>query len=148
VKYIIVFVLVFALGSFNAACSLKVIILKIKTGVLYPGKFFATGGMPSSHAAFASGLTVGIGLTEGFSSAVFGLSMGLTILTAVDAIGLRKEAGFQAERINQILTEIYQDRHLKPAMVKENLGHTLPEVLAGLVVGAGVAFLINYFFPL
>ncbi len=130
------------------ACSLKVLILKIKTGHFYPGKFFATGGMPSSHSAFASGLTVGIGLSEGFTSSVFGLSMGLTILTAVDAIGLRKEAGFQAERINQILAEIYKERQIKPAMLKENLGHTLPEVIAGLFVGGGVAFLVSYISPL
>ena len=64
--------------------------------------------MPSSHTAFASGLTTSIGVSEGFSSAVFGLALGLTILTAVDATGLRRSAGYQAERINQIVAELYK----------------------------------------
>jgi len=131
-----------------SACFLKVMVLRIKTGKFHFNQFFATGGMPSSHSAFASGLTVSIGLTEGFTSAVFGLSMGLTILTAVDAVGLRQEAGLQAEQINQILSEIYKDKDVKQPKLRETLGHTLPEVLTGLFVGSAIAFLINYIFPL
>jgi uncharacterized protein len=132
-----------ALGWLTA-CVLKVIIFKIRTGTFHFEQFFSTGGMPSSHSAFASCLTVGIGLSEGFSSAVFGLSMGLTILTAVDAVGLRKEAGLQAECINQMLAEIYKDRNVAPVKLRETLGHSLPEVLAGIFVGSTVAFLINF----
>lgn len=136
--------IVTALG-WVTACFLKVVLFKIKTGKFHFERFFSTGGMPSSHSAFASCLTVGIGLSEGFSSAVFGLSMGLTILTAVDAVGLRKEAGLQAEYINQILSDIYKDKPANMPKLRETLGHTLPEVLAGLITGSGVAFLVNYF---
>lgn len=137
--------LVTALGWITA-CSLKVVILKFRTGRFHLEQFFSTGGMPSSHSAFASCLTVGIGLTEGFTSAVFGLAMGLTILTAVDAVGLRKEAGLQAECINQILSEINKDKDVNPIKLRETLGHSLPEVLGGIAVGSGIAFLINYIF--
>ena len=126
------------------ACSLKVVILKFKTGKFHIERFFATGGMPSSHSAFASCLTVGIGFSEGFTSAVFGLAMGLTILTAVDAVGLRQEAGLQAEYINKMLSDIYKDEHVIPDRLKETLGHSFHEVLAGIFVGSSVAFLINY----
>jgi len=125
-----------------SACLLKVGILKFRTGRYQWKRFFGTGGMPSSHTAFASGLTVSIGASEGFTSAVFGLALGLTILTAVDATGLRRAAGFQAERINQMMAELYRGRRIRPPMLKETLGHTLPEVLGGAILGALVAFLL------
>jgi acid phosphatase family membrane protein YuiD len=125
-----------------SACFLKVVILKIRSGAFHWERFFGTGGMPSSHTAFASGLTVGIGASEGFTSAVFGLSLGVTILTAVDATGLRRSAGLQAERVNQIVAELYKFRKTRPPKLKETLGHTFPEVLAGALLGALIAFLL------
>jgi acid phosphatase family membrane protein YuiD len=98
--------------------------------------------MPSSHTAFAAGLTVSIGASEGFTSAVFGLALGFCILTGVDATGLRRSAGLQAERVNQIVAELYKTRKIQPPKLKETLGHTLPEVVAGALVGAAVAFLL------
>jgi acid phosphatase family membrane protein YuiD len=125
-----------------SACFLKVLILKFRTGNFQWARFFGTGGMPSSHTAFASGLTMSIGVSEGFTSAVFGLALGLTILTAVDATGLRRSAGFQAERINHIVAELYKGRRTRPPKLRETLGHTLPEVLAGALVGALVVFFL------
>jgi uncharacterized protein len=138
--------IVTALGWLTA-CFLKILISKLKTGQFHFEKFFATGGMPSSHSAFASALTMGIGISEGFDSAVFGLSLGLTILTAVDAVGLRKEAGLQAECLNQIISEMYKDKQICPEKLRETLGHTLPEVLAGILVGSGTAFAMYYLLP-
>jgi acid phosphatase family membrane protein YuiD len=125
-----------------SACFMKVAILKFRTGSYQWARFFGTGGMPSSHTAFASALTMSIGVSEGFTSAVFGLALGLTILTAVDATGLRRSAGFQAERINQIVAELYKGKKTRPPKLKEHLGHTLPEVLAGALVGAVIVFLL------
>ena len=121
---------------------LKVVLIKLKHGVMDWRRFFGTGGMPSSHAAFIAALTTCVGLSEGYFSAVFGLAVGITILTSVDAAGLRRSAGLQAELLNQIVAELYKDRHMKPPKVKETLGHTLPEVMAGLCVGIGMAFLL------
>jgi acid phosphatase family membrane protein YuiD len=125
-----------------SACFLKVLILRIRKGKFHWERFFGTGGMPSSHMAFASGLTCAVGLSEGFESAVFGLALGLTILTGVDATGLRKNAGLQAERINQIVAELFKDQHVQPKKLRETLGHTTWEVIAGSVVGALVVFLL------
>jgi acid phosphatase family membrane protein YuiD len=129
-------------AAWLSACLLKVILLKLRTGAYHWDRFFGTGGMPSSHTAFAAGLTVSAGVSEGFSSAVCGLALGVTILTAVDATGLRRSAGLQAERINHMMTELYKGRKIHPPRLKETLGHTLPEVLAGASVGAVVAFLL------
>jgi acid phosphatase family membrane protein YuiD len=130
-----------------AADLLKVLIIKWQRGVLDWRRFFGTGGMPSSHTAFAAALTTCIGLSEGFFSAVFGLAAGLTILTAVDACGLRRSAGLQAEVLNKIVAEIYKDKKVKPPKVKETLGHTVAQVLAGAAVGIAVSFLLYPIHP-
>lgn len=121
---------------------LKVLILKFRHGVTDWRRFFGTGGMPSSHTAFIVGLATCIARSEGLQSPVFGLALGLVILTCVDAAGLRRSAGLQAEVLNQIVKDLYQGRDVKPPRVKEMLGHTMSEVLAGAVVGFVVASLL------
>lgn len=121
---------------------LKVVILRVRFGITDWRRFFGTGGMPSSHTAFITALTTCIGLSEGLQSPIFGLALGLSILTAVDAAGLRRSAGLQAEVLNKIVADLYKDRHVKPPKVKETLGHTIPEVLAGVAVGLAVPFLL------
>jgi acid phosphatase family membrane protein YuiD len=66
----------------------------------------------------------------------------MSILTGVDATGLRRSAGFQAERINQIVAELYKARKTRPPRLRETLGHTLPEVIAGAVIGAVITFFL------
>lgn len=121
---------------------LKVIILRVRYGVTDWRRFFGTGGMPSSHTAFITALTTCIGLSEGMQSPIFGLALGVTILTGVDAAGLRRSAGLQAEVLNQIVADLYKDKDVKPPKVKETLGHTLTEVLAGAAVGVAIPFLL------
>jgi acid phosphatase family membrane protein YuiD len=121
---------------------LKVVILRFRHGVTDWRRFFGTGGMPSSHTAFITALTTCIALSEGMESPIFGLALGLTILTSVDAAGLRRSAGLQAEVLNKIVADLYKNKHVKPPKVKETLGHTLPEVLAGVAVGVTVPFLL------
>jgi uncharacterized protein len=121
---------------------LKVVILRFRHGVTDWRRFFGTGGMPSSHTAFITALTTCIALSEGMESPIFGLALGLTILTGVDAAGLRRSAGLQAEVLNKIVADLYKNKHVKPPRVKETLGHTLPEVLAGVAVGVAVPFLL------
>ncbi len=121
---------------------LKVLILKLRYGVTDWRRAFGTGGMPSSHAAFISALATCIALTEGLRSPIFGLALGMAILTSVDAAGLRRSAGLQAEVLNQIVEDLYKGRKVKPPRVKETLGHTPLEVLAGAALGFLVAYLI------
>lgn len=125
-----------------SADLLKVLILRYRYGVSDWRRFFGTGGMPSSHTAFITGLATCIAQSSGLQSPLFGLALGLTILTAVDAAGLRRSAGLQAEVLNQIVEDLYKGRDVKPPKVKETLGHTLPEVLGGVVVGIVVALLL------
>ena len=120
----------------------KVVLLFLNDGVVNWRRFFGTGGMPSSHTAFISGFTACVGLSEGFTSAIFGMALGVAILTSVDACGLRRSAGMQAEVLNKIVAELYRGKKSKPPRLRETLGHTVAEVVVGAVLGVAVVLLV------
>ena len=93
-----------------------------------------TGGMPSSHTVFTFSLTMAIGLGEGFSSALFAISLVFSGIVAYDAMGLRMESGRQAEAINALYDKIFEG-NLKEGMkrLKEQIGHKPIEVIVGIL---------------
>ena len=58
-----------------------------------------------------------------------------------DAAGVRRAAGKQAEVLNQILDDFYHAEFNRERL-KELLGHTPVEVLAGAAIGVIVAILL------
>ena len=107
-----------------------------ETGVFRFKAGFANGGMPSTHSTFCTAATMCIGLTEGWTSAVFGVALVFTIVVVADATGLRYQAGLQAKAINKILDEV-DPNHPK---LKGMLGHTPFEAVIGILWGMAVAF--------
>ena len=107
----------------------------------------ASGGMPSSHTAFTTGLAVSIGLRNGFSTSEFALALGLAFIVMYDAAGVRHEAGKQAQQLNHI-TQVLRGESLKfnDMFLKERLGHTWVQVFWGTVLGIVVAVLFPYIF--
>ena len=93
---------------------------------------FETGGMPSSHSALISSLTVGLGLELGFDSPIFALAVGISLIVMYDASGIRQSAGLQAIEINKISEKINDH---KETYLKETLGHTKLEVFVGSCLG-------------
>ncbi|MBE6559202.1 MAG: divergent PAP2 family protein [Ruminococcaceae bacterium] len=107
--------------------------------------FFGTGGMPSSHTAAVTSLTVACGLSEGLRSPAFAISCLLTLIVMRDATGVRREAGEQAKVLNRIMQDLFTstdhddiDRNLK-----ELVGHTPLQVFVGFLLGLGVPFLMG-----
>lgn len=118
--------------------------VKVTLGVIREKKFnfrwfIGTGGMPSSHAAGATALAFSSGLELGFSSPVFALAFVFAIVTMFDAQGVRRSAGEQAEILNKILEDIYFQGKIKEGKVRELLGHTPIQVLAGSIIGMLIA---------
>src|SRR5262245_54286103 len=68
------------------------------TGRLNFRRFVETGGMPSSHAASVAALSTLVGLSQGFRSAIFGVTLFFSLIVMYDAAGLRRAAGRQAVR--------------------------------------------------
>lgn len=129
-----------AILAYAVASFLKVVVKFAKTRQLKPSLFISTGGMPSSHSAFITALATSVGLTEGFDTAIFALSAGISIVIMYDAQGVRRAAGKQAEAINRIIANFDQLNKVLEKELKEILGHTPFEVFAGAGLGILIAW--------
>ena len=100
------------------------------------------GGMPSSHSAMVVATTVASGLTVGFDSPFFAISFVLSGIVMYDAAGVRRHAGRHARAINRIVQELKTEHPLKNIRLKELIGHSPLEVLAGAAQGLFVGWFV------
>ena len=130
-----------AIISWFIAQLLKVLLTLFSEGRFDLSKFWASGGMPSSHSSFVMALTISTGQVWGYDSTYFAIATVLSFVVMYDAANVRLEAGKQAAAINQII-EVLENPDLKPEeRLKEILGHTPLQVLAGGVLGLIVALI-------
>ncbi|MDF2594284.1 MAG: acid phosphatase/vanadium-dependent haloperoxidase related protein [Clostridia bacterium] len=130
-----------AILSWFVAQALKVLVTVIYEHKLDLRKFFASGGMPSSHSSFVVALAMGIGQVYGYDHVLFAIAAVFSFIVMYDAANVRLEAGKQAAIINQII-EVLEDPNLNPEeRLKEILGHTPLQVLAGAILGIIVAMI-------
>ena len=106
------------------------------------GLLLSTGGMPSSHSALVVALSVAVGLQEGFTSPLFAISWVLAMIVIYDAIGIRRHAGDHARVLNLMIDELFTGHPLAEKELKEVLGHTPREVIAGVALGIVVPYLM------
>lgn len=121
-------------------------IIKVGLGVIRHKKidfrwFVGTGGMPSSHTAGASCLATAIGLEYGFNSVYFALAASFAIVVMFDAQGVRRATGRQARILNKITEDIYWRGRIHEGRLRELIGHTPVEVIAGFLLGVIIALL-------
>lgn len=106
------------------------------------GFLMSSGGFPSSHSATVSALALGVGKYYGWDSPVFAVAAIFGMVVMYDAAGVRRAAGKQAEVINQLVEGLYQQMsNLSQERLKELIGHTPFEVVAGAIVGIVVGLL-------
>ncbi|KAL4331603.1 hypothetical protein AHAS_Ahas13G0516600 [Arachis hypogaea] len=99
-------------------------------------QFVGSGGMPSSHSATVTALTASVGFQEGFGGPLFATALVLALIVMYDATGVRLQAGRQAEVLNQIVYELPAEHPLAESRpLRELLGHTPPQVMAGGLLG-------------
>lgn len=102
-----------------------------------------SGGMPSSHSSTVAALATAVGLQEGFGGSLFATSLVLACVVMYDATGVRLHAGRQAEVLNQIVCELPDEHPLADSMpLRELLGHTPPQVVAGGFLGLVTATIV------
>lgn len=133
------------LGWFTAQV-LKTIINFILLGKFQLERMWGDGGMPSAHSATVCAMVIATARSEGIASPIFAIASVLAIITMHDAMGVRYETGEQAKVLNQMIEQwidvseknapLLQNLHLK-----EMVGHTPLQVVAGVVVGVFVGFL-------
>ena len=120
--------------------------LKVFLGVVKEKRFnfkwlISSGGMPSSHVAVSACLTASIGLYYGFDSGLFAMALCFAAITMFDAQGVRWHSGKQAQALNRILEDIYSNKGIQEAPLKQLIGHTPIEVYAGMTLGIVMAIL-------
>ena len=120
--------------------------IKVILGLVRNRKFdfrwlMRSGGMPSSHVALSMCLATSIGIYHGFDSGLFAVAMGFSAITMFDAQGVRRHSGRQAEILNKILEDIYENKGVQENRLKEFVGHTPVEVYAGGALGILIAIL-------
>jgi acid phosphatase family membrane protein YuiD len=135
-------VLLVALVACFVAQGLKLIIDLVQNRKLNVHVLVTTGGMPSAHSALVTALATGIGQTLNWTSPEFALATIFAIIVMYDAAGVRQAAGKQARVLNQMIDELFQEKpEFNQDRLKELLGHTPVQVLAGSVLGITVAWL-------
>ena len=132
-------VAVAALLAGLAAQALKVLIEWARTRRFNPLRFFDNGGMPLSHTALVTALTIGVGRDAGIGSPLFAVTLLFSLYFIFEAAGLRQEVGMQARVLNELADELRHTHHLDRGRLKELVGHTWAEVFGGGVWGALVA---------
>jgi acid phosphatase family membrane protein YuiD len=108
----------------------------------------STGGMPSSHSALVVALMLSIGLYEGFGTTLFAVAATLALVVMHDAFGIRRAAGKQAEAINFLFSKLENQGIKLDRKLKELLGHSPLEVMAGAILGVIVALTAYWKFPI
>ena len=138
--------LITSTSSWFIAQVIKVIINACVTKKLVWERLFGDGGMPSGHSATVSSLAVFAALRCGCGSFEFAVCAILAIIVCHDAMGVRQEAGKQAVVINDIVEQF--EKLLKQDIVdidlKELVGHTPLQVLAGITLGVVNALVMHF----
>lgn len=103
----------------------------------------AMGGMPSSHTAMVIALTTALGRVNGLASPVFALALIFSLVVMYDAAGVRRAAGRQAAVLNRLVEDLRERRGIGEERLRELLGHTPIEILAGAALGVVIGILFT-----
>ncbi len=98
------------------------------------------GGMPSNHSSIVSSAAAIIAFNQGLQEPALVVALALAFIVILDASSLRQQVGKHATAINTL----NQDK--STPRLRERMGHTRLEILAGIITGIASAALIHYFF--
>ena len=145
------YVLVVAISAWFVAQVSKTLVHYITTGRFSAERLVGAGGMPSCHSATVSALLIAMVKKTSIQSPEFAIVFILFIIVVHDAMGVRRAAGEHARLLNRMMQERSDDEEIdededddiagldKP--LKEFLGHTPMQVLAGCLLGILVAMM-------
>ncbi|MFA9380643.1 MAG: divergent PAP2 family protein [Acetanaerobacterium sp.] len=164
------YILTCAVLSWIIAQIIKTILTLITTQRFEAERLVGAGGMPSAHSALVCSMTLAVARREGFASSIFALTLMFAAVVMYDAMGVRRAAGEQAKVLNKIVISFkrnedkgtqeppqqHQDKirakrdkgkfikldDMQFKKLKEYLGHTPLEVLAGALLGIIIAMII------
>lgn len=115
-----------------SAEATKVLVEGVRHGNWHE-RLFHPGGMPSTHSAFVTSLLIIVEHQRGMESTEFAIAFVLACVMWYDAMSSRRAIGEQAK----ILNRLQQWQHFT-----ERLGHSFSEVVAGIVFGTLLTWVI------
>lgn len=141
-------VLISAVAGWTVAQVLKTILDVALNRSFNPERLVGSGGMPSSHSATVCALVTSTGMKYGAGSFEFAISFVLALIVMYDAIGVRQETGKQAKVLNSLLFEnlLKLDSVLLQEKLKEYVGHTPIQVVAGAILGVLIALFVDPYY--
>ncbi len=136
-------VLIIPICSWATAQLLKVMVILIRKRQLDLRYLVISGGMPSAHSAIVTALATSVALIQGVGSVAFGITALLALIVMYDAAGVRQSVGKQSVVLNRIIQELRLRRPITELErdLKEFIGHTSFQVIAGGLLGLAVAWL-------
>ncbi|GAC1372426.1 MAG: hypothetical protein NVSMB39_6640 [Candidatus Saccharimonadales bacterium] len=108
---------------------------------------YASGGMPSVHAAVVTSLAMTSLLVDGAGSHLFGFILIFALIVMYDSFGVRRSSGEQAVALNLLLNSLVRNRFkldVPTPHLREILGHQPREVSVGAIYGIVLAGLFNW----
>jgi acid phosphatase family membrane protein YuiD len=127
-------------ASAQILCQLfKVIFYSVKEQKFSFKYLASAGGIPSSHSAFVTSLAVAAGLQNGFFSDIFAVCFVFGAIVIYDAYRLRGAVQKHAKLLNRLTARHFPNEHEN---LSEMLGHSLPEIAAGILAGGILSWAI------
>lgn len=91
------------------------------------------GGLPSNHSSIVSSAAAIIAFKEGFQEPALVVALALAFIVILDASSLRQQIGKHAIEINKLNDQ---------SRLRERMGHTRIEILAGILTGVASAWIV------
>jgi uncharacterized protein len=135
-------VIIAGLFGWAGAQILKVVTYSIKIKKIDFTRIIGSGGMPSSHSGFVMAVAVKTGMENGFRSPIFAIAIAFATVVMYDAAGVRRAAGNQAKVINLIIQDLSHKKGIQQDRLKELIGHTPFEVIAGAILGVIIGIIV------
>lgn len=127
-----------------AAQVIKVFLNLIVNKELKLERFVGSGGMPSSHTSLVVSMVTAVARVEGVDSTIFAVGLVFAMIVMYDAMGVRREAGQQAKLINWMMENWEEgDDQMFGKKLKELIGHTPLEVIAGAILGLVIGLVMD-----
>lgn len=145
------FILIVSLSAGVLSQAIKLLIKVIKSKSFNWHLLDSYGGMPSSHSAFLLSLMTSVGMIEGFSSTAFAITFVLSTIIIRDAFGLRMIMEEQGKLVVTLINgSPDRDKILngsrEHSTVGHRVGHTIPEVIVGSIIGILFSIASYYLF--
>ena len=102
------------------------------------------GGMPSTHATAVAALVAQLIIVTKDIIPALAVALVFGLFLIREAIGLRQHVSKLSVMVNRLIENLPGDKESRFAPLPERLGHTVPQVLVGILVGVLVALIYSF----